>query len=74
MRLPVNNFARIILMIFIVFCLVIRTAYQGVLFEMITTDMRKTAPSSMKELLEQNYTIYLWEFVSTVAEVIVCNI
>jgi hypothetical protein len=61
MRLPVNNFGRIILMVFILFCLVIRTAYQGVMFEMITTDMRKESPNMMQELLDSNYTIYLWD-------------
>jgi hypothetical protein len=58
MRLPINNFGRIILMVFILFCLIIRTAYLGVLFEMITTDMRKNSPNTMEQLLAQNYTIY----------------
>jgi hypothetical protein len=59
MRLPSSNFGRMILMVFIIFCLIIRTAYQGVLFEMITTDMRKDSPNTMEELLESNYSIYL---------------
>jgi hypothetical protein len=50
-------------MVFIVFCLIIRTAYQGVLFEMITTDMRKESPNTMEELLQKNYTIYIFEFI-----------
>jgi hypothetical protein len=35
-KLPSGNFARIILITFILFCLVIRNAYQGVQFEMLT--------------------------------------
>ena len=31
-KLPKNNFARIILMSFIIFCLIFRTAYQGMQF------------------------------------------
>jgi hypothetical protein len=62
MRLPDNNFGRIILMNFILFCLIIRTGYQGVLFEMLSTDMRKQSPNTMEELYKQNYTIYLWHF------------
>jgi hypothetical protein len=59
MRLPINNFGRIVLLTFIIFCLIIRTAYQGVLFEMLTAEMRKESPNTMEEVLEQNYTIYL---------------
>jgi hypothetical protein len=49
-------------MAFILFCLIIRNAYQGVLFEMVATDMRKESPNTMEELLKQNYTIYLLGF------------
>jgi hypothetical protein len=47
-------------MIFIIFCLVVRTAYQGVLFEMIAADMRRQSPNTMQELYDQNYSIYVW--------------
>lgn len=35
--LPTRNFARYILMLFILFCLIIRSAYQGVQYEMMMT-------------------------------------
>jgi hypothetical protein len=35
--LPGRNFSRFLLMLFILFCLVIRTAYQGVQFDMMYT-------------------------------------
>lgn len=57
-KLPDGNFPRIILMVFIVFCLIIRTAYQGVFFEMITTDMRMPRVENLTEILDRNYTIY----------------
>jgi hypothetical protein len=57
-KLPKSNPPRIVLMTFIMFCLVIRTAYQGVLFEMITSDMKKTNPASIEEMFERNYTVY----------------
>jgi hypothetical protein len=57
-RLPEGNFSRIILMSFILFCLVIRTAYQGVFFELLTTDMRKPQPETVDDLFSRNYTIF----------------
>lgn len=38
--LPTRNFSRFILMLFILFCLLIRTAYQGVQFEMMYVKVR----------------------------------
>jgi hypothetical protein len=57
-KVPKRNFSRIILMNFVLFCLVMRTAYQGVLFEMVATDMRKKLPEKIEELFEKNYTIH----------------
>lgn len=56
-RLPRENFARIILIFFLFFCLIIRTAYQGVLFEMMTSDMRKKLPERIDELYSKGYKI-----------------
>jgi hypothetical protein len=39
--LPKANFPRIILIFFVLFCLVIRTAYQGVFFEMFVNEIRR---------------------------------
>jgi hypothetical protein len=56
-RLPHESIPRFILMCFILFFLIIRTAYQGVLFDMMTKDMRKPLPKTIKELYLKNYTI-----------------
>jgi hypothetical protein len=32
--------------------------YVGVFFEMITTDMRRTPPQTIQELIDLNYTFY----------------
>jgi hypothetical protein len=53
-----HNFGRIIMIIFVFFCLIIRTAYQGVQFEMMYREMRKPPVKSVDELHEKNYTIY----------------
>jgi hypothetical protein len=59
-RLPVESIPRFILMMFILFCLIIRTAYQGVLFDMMTKDMRKSQPKTIADLKMQNYTVIVW--------------
>ncbi|CAG9807509.1 unnamed protein product [Chironomus riparius] len=57
-QVPFKSFPRIILITFIFFCLVMRTAYQGVLFEMIAADIRKPPPRTIAELFANNYSIY----------------
>jgi hypothetical protein len=56
-KLPGRNFARFMLINFVLFCLVMRTAYQGVLFEMVATDMRKKLPKKFGDIFDKNYTI-----------------
>ena len=58
-RTPKETFSRIILLVFILYCLVIRTAYQGVFYEMITTDMKRDLPLTLDDLFVKNYTIYV---------------
>jgi hypothetical protein len=59
-KLPLNNFARIILMVFIMFCLVIRTAYQGTQFDMLTSDMRFPPIKTIQQLFDQNFTFVVY--------------
>ncbi|KAL7024282.1 hypothetical protein ACKWTF_012973 [Chironomus riparius] len=54
---PIENAPRIILIFFLFFCLVIRTAYQGVSFDFLTTEMRKKPIDSIEKLVIKNFTI-----------------
>jgi hypothetical protein len=56
-QVPVNNTGRIILMNFILFNLVIRTAYQGVMFDMMTKDMSKPGPKTIQDLIDMDYKV-----------------
>ncbi|KAG5668720.1 hypothetical protein PVAND_016647 [Polypedilum vanderplanki] len=42
---------------FIIFCLIIRTAYQGVLFDYMNSDMRKPRAKTIDEVFEKKFTI-----------------
>jgi hypothetical protein len=59
-KLPTANFARILLVTFLYFCMIIRNAYQEVQFEMFTSDLRKPSPKTIDQLYDFNYSIILW--------------
>ncbi|CAG9806529.1 unnamed protein product [Chironomus riparius] len=67
-KLPFRNFPRIILVTFIMFCLVLRTAYQGVLFEMIAGDLRKPLPKTLDDLHDMDYKILLCDAISFIED------
>jgi len=56
-RIPGRNFARFLLIIFTMFCLVIRTAYQGKMFEFITSDVRKPTANNIQEMFDMKFPI-----------------
>ncbi|KAG5670881.1 hypothetical protein PVAND_001113 [Polypedilum vanderplanki] len=59
LKLPTETFCRSILIIYIWFCLMIRTCWQSKMFEFMTSDMRKPLPASLEDLIEMNYAIIL---------------
>ena len=56
--LPHRNVSRFLFTSFILFCLIMRTAYQGKYFEFITGDVRKKPITSIEELKEKNMDVY----------------
>ena len=52
--LPKRNVSRFFFMVFILFSLIIRTAYQGKYFEFLTSDMRKKPIQTIEELKDKN--------------------
>ena len=60
-RLPMVNFARFLLMNFLILCLVIRTAYQGKLFEVMKASVKHSEPKTIAEMLEDGFTFYAVE-------------
>jgi hypothetical protein len=58
-HLPRHNFARFVLMIFLLFSLVIRTGYQGSLFELLRSNKFKNGIQTLSELREKNFKVYI---------------
>lgn len=56
---PGRNFARYQFMMFTLYCLIIRTAYQGVMFEIMTTDVRKPTVNTYEDVIDQNIPVKL---------------
>jgi hypothetical protein len=58
-KLPRENFARILLAMFVFLCLIFRTCYQSKMFEFMTTDMRKPMPETIEDLISMDYTVVI---------------
>jgi hypothetical protein len=56
-RVPGRNFARFLLMMFVVWSLIIRTCYQSELYKNLQQDLRKPRFTTIKELNENNFTL-----------------
>jgi hypothetical protein len=56
-RVPGRNFARFMLMMFVIWTLIIRTCYQSALYKNLQDDMRRPIIQSIDELNEKNFTL-----------------
>ena len=54
--LPQKNVARFMVMCFILFSLIMRTAYQGKYFEFLTSDVRRKPMQTIEELKDNDFT------------------
>lgn len=57
---PSINFTRVLLMIFILFCLVIRSLYQGSLFTFMQMDNRAKEVQSIDEMMAKGFDFYMY--------------
>lgn len=57
-RLPTRNFARSILIIFMIFCFIIQNSYTGRLFYFMRNSLRHPDLDTTRELLDRNFTFY----------------
>lgn len=57
--LPRRNFARFLLTVWMIGCVVLRNAYQGSLFQFISTSKNAPVVKNLDEMLEQNYSLYV---------------
>lgn len=60
---PKRNFARFFMTMFVLYSLVIRTCYQGKIYEFMQKNMSKPHIESIDKMIENNYTFYLMEII-----------
>jgi hypothetical protein len=65
MRVPGRNFARFMLMMFIIWSLIIRTCYQSILYQHLQQDLRKPRITNFEELNDKNFTIVITNYTYT---------
>lgn len=58
-KIPTRNFTRLLIMFATLYCLIIRTAYQGKMFEFLQKNISKPQIGSIDEMIEQNFTFYM---------------
>jgi hypothetical protein len=56
-KLPEKLFPRLLLLLFIFYCLIFRTVHQSKLFEFITSEMRLEPVKTVEQTLAENYTL-----------------
>lgn len=56
-KVPRRNFARFILVLYVLWCLIFRTCYQSKLFEFLQSDIRKPRIESIADAKANNFTL-----------------
>lgn len=60
-KLPQRNFSRFLLMMFLIFCLVMRNAYQGALFKFLQSDNRHKNVQTINDMIDQKFDIFMYK-------------
>lgn len=55
--MPTRNFARYVLMVWMLACMVLRTAYQGALFQLLQSQMRAPPIEKLDDLIAANFSL-----------------
>lgn len=61
MKLPGRNFARYILMLFLLFCLIYRNIYQGALYIFLQSEARHGEIKTIEEMTANKFDFYFYE-------------
>lgn len=56
---PLKNFGRFLLMVYMLYALVIRGAYQGALFQFLQKDTNAPQVQTIGEIIDHNYSFYM---------------
>ena len=57
-RVPGRNFARFLLILFVIWSLIIRTCHQSMLYQLMQADLRRPTVKTLEEFFQSNLTYY----------------
>lgn len=60
-KLPQSNFPRFLLMKFLIFTMIMRTLYQGEVFNLLKRDVRTVELNTIDEFMEHKFTFYIYQ-------------
>lgn len=60
-NMPKRNFSRFLLLMFVILCLVLRSAYVGSLYNFLQLNKYYNKIDTIEELVEQNYDLYMYK-------------
>jgi hypothetical protein len=72
-RTPHRNFARFLLASYLLYCLVLRSSYQGKLFNHLQTDLRYPPFGTTKELLDNGFIFYCYPSTKFIVEPLISD-
>ena len=58
-NIPIRNFARTLFMLWVFYCFIIRTAYQGALFKILQNPINISSVNTIQDMIDQNYLFYM---------------
>lgn len=61
--LPQTNFARFLLMMFLILALVIRTLYQGSFYELMKSNRRYKEVQTIEDMIDEDFSFYIFEYI-----------
>jgi hypothetical protein len=64
-KLPKNNFPRFLFAKFLIFALVMRSLYQGAIFDLLKNDISTVELKTFDELIEHEFTFYMYDSLAT---------
>ena len=67
-RIPKQNFSRCLLMMWLIFCLIIRNSYQGSMYNFLQSDESLNQGNTIEDLVERNFDLYMYPWVFSIFE------
>lgn len=62
-KLPKRNFARFLLMTFLIYSLIIRTVYQASFFQVLKANQLRPDPKTIQEMIDKDFRFFIYDYI-----------